>query len=113
MRETEFYLAQRVSALVMVPLVLGHLALMIYAIQDGLTAEEILSRTRGSLFWGLYYSLFVVAVAVHAAIGLATIAEEWLGLRGIAVSTVRWAVFLALNSMGARAVLTVTLGSPP
>ncbi|MEM9371617.1 MAG: succinate dehydrogenase, partial [Pseudomonadota bacterium] len=45
MLDLRLYLLQRLSALVMIPLVFGHLALMIYAIQDGLTAEEILGRT--------------------------------------------------------------------
>ena len=46
------YLAQRISAAILAPLVLMHLGLMVYAIQGGLDAGEILGRTRGSLFWG-------------------------------------------------------------
>ena len=56
------YLAQRLSAMVMAPLVLVHLAVMIYATQGGLDAAEILSRTQGSFFWGGLYGLFVLAV---------------------------------------------------
>ena len=40
MTETRFYLAQRLSAAVMAPLVLIHLGVMIYAIQGGLDAAE-------------------------------------------------------------------------
>ena len=69
MTELRLYLAQRISAMVMVPLVIGHIAVMIYAIQGGLSAGEILGRTQGSVFWALFYGTFVVAVAVHAAIG--------------------------------------------
>ena len=43
---------QRLSAMVLAPLVVVHLGTMIYAIQDGLSAAEILSRTKGSYFWG-------------------------------------------------------------
>lgn len=75
-------MAQRISALVMVPLVFGHLAVMIYAIQGGLSSEEILGRTQGSVFWFLFYGLFVLAVSVHASIGLRTVLGEWAGLRG-------------------------------
>jgi fumarate reductase subunit C len=54
--------------MVLAPLVIVHLVTMVYVIQDGLTAAEILDRTRGSLLWDTIYSTFVVAAAVHAAI---------------------------------------------
>ena len=62
MVELRLYLAQRATAAIMAPLVLLHLGVMIYAIQGGLTANEILERTRDSLFWGGTYGLFVIAV---------------------------------------------------
>jgi succinate dehydrogenase hydrophobic anchor subunit len=40
MLEIRLYLAQRISAAIMAPLVLLHLGLMIYAIQGGLDASE-------------------------------------------------------------------------
>lgn len=102
------YMLQRLSAVVMVPLVFGHIALMIYAIQGGLSAEEILSRTRGSLGWGLFYGVFVAAVAVHGAIGLRAIVHEWAGLHGRALEAVMWAVGLGLLALGLHAVWAVT-----
>ncbi len=102
------YMAQRLSALVMAPLVLGHIAVMIYAVQGGLTAAEILSRTQGSLLWFLFYGLFVVAVSLHAAIGLRTVAQEWLGLRGVALSALALVTGLGLFALGAQAVWAVT-----
>ena len=57
--------AQRASAMVLAMLVLVHLLTMIYAVRGGLTAEEILSRTHGNGWWGAFYSLFVVMVAVQ------------------------------------------------
>ncbi len=108
MVDLRLYLLQRISALVMAPLVLGHIGIMIYAIQGGLTTAEILSRTQGSLFFGLFYGLFVVAVSIHAAIGLRTIAHEWLRLKGKALNTVSWVIFLVLLHLGMRAVFAVT-----
>lgn len=102
-------MAQRISALVMVPLVFGHLAVMIYAIQGGLSAEEILGRTQGSVFWFLFYGLFVLAVSVHASIGLRTVLGEWAGLRGRALSLFMWATGAMLLGLGMRAVFAVTL----
>lgn len=74
--ELWLFTAQRASAMVLAPLVLIHLGTMIYAIQGGLTAAEILGRTQGSGLWATIYGLFVAAAAVHAAIGLRTILAE-------------------------------------
>ena len=103
------YIAQRVTALIMVPLVIGHLATMIFAVRNGLSAEEILGRTRGSIFWGGFYGLFVVAVSIHATIGLRTIAAEWLGgsPRLLNAGAVLLAVILLL--LGGLAVAGVVL----
>ena len=103
------YMAQRLSALVMAPLVFGHIAVMIYAIQGGLSAAEILGRTQGSLAWFLFYGAFVVAVSIHAAIGLRAIAYEWLGVRGGLLEALMWVAGLGLFAMGARAVWAVTV----
>ncbi|MBE9556458.1 MAG: succinate dehydrogenase, partial [Proteobacteria bacterium] len=43
------YLLQRITAAILAVAVLVHLAVIAYAVQGGLGAEEILSRTRGSL----------------------------------------------------------------
>ena len=108
MLDFRLYMTQRLSALIMVPLVIGHLAVMIYAVQGGLSAAEILGRTQGSLFWALFYGGFVVAVSVHAAIGLRTIISEWTGLRGTALNGLALLICGALLIMGGRAVLAVT-----
>ncbi|MEO5695767.1 MAG: succinate dehydrogenase [Burkholderiaceae bacterium] len=107
MSNVRLSLLQRLTAMVMAPLVLGHLAVMIYAIQGGLTAAEIMSRTRGSLGWGLFYGLFVLAVSVHAAIGVRAIAEEWFKLKGLALQIVTLAIGGGLLVFGGRAVFAV------
>lgn len=109
MLDVRLYLAQRISALIMAPLVLGHLAVMIYAVQGGLDAGEILARTQGSVFWGTFYGLFVVAAAIHAAIGLRVVTHEYLKLRGTALSTFTSIVFLMFLFLGARAVIAVVM----
>ena len=107
--EFHLYLIQRLSALIMVPLVVGHIAIMIYAVQGGLSAAEILGRTQGSVAWGVFYGLFVLAVSVHAAIGLRNIAQEWLNLDGIALNTMTCLVGLGLLALGGRAVYAVVV----
>ena len=108
MLNLRLYLLQRITALLMAPLVLGHLAVMIYAVQDGLSAAEILGRTQGSIPWFLFYGTFVVAVSVHGAIGLRTVAREWGGLDGVALEVFMWVVGIGLLALGARAVWAVT-----
>ena len=108
MLNMHLYMAQRLTAMLMAPLVLGHIAVMIYAIQGGLSAEEILSRTQGSVAWFLFYGLFVIAVSVHAAIGLRVIIHEMTGLRGWGLWALTWGFGLILMFMGARAVMAVT-----
>lgn len=109
MLDLRLYMLQRLSAMVMLPLVLGHIAVMIYAVQDGLSAAEILGRTQGSIAWMLFYGLFVLAVSVHGAIGLRVIVAEMLKVKGAVLSALTWLVFLLLLGMGARAVWAVTL----
>jgi fumarate reductase subunit C len=109
MLSLRLYMAQRLSAMVMVPLTLGHITVMIYAAQDGLSAAEILGRTKGSVGWFAFYGLFVVAVAMHASIGLRVIVHETLGLKGWALEVFTWLAGLLLLAMGLRALFAVTL----
>jgi fumarate reductase subunit C len=109
MIEARLYFAQRLSAAIMAPLVLIHLGVMIYAIQGGLDAAEILARTRGSLLWATNYGLFVLAVSVHAAIGLRTVLREWLSLRGAALNLASLLCFVLLLLAGMRAVVAVVV----
>ena len=104
------YLLQRVSAAILAILVLMHLAVIAYAVQGGLGAEEILSRTRGSLGWGLFYGVFVLTVAIHGSIGLRGILIEWARLGRRAANGAGWVAALLLLVWGLRAVLAVTGG---
>lgn len=109
MLTVRLYMLQRMTALAMAPLVLGHLAVMIYAVQGGLSAAEILGRTQGSVAWFLFYGVFVVAVSIHAAIGLRVVAHEVLGLKGTLLDLFTWITAAGLFLLGARAVMAVTL----
>jgi len=109
MLDVRLYLAQRISAMIMAPLVLGHLAVMIYAVQGGLDAGEILARTQGSLMWGAFYGLFVVVAGIHAAIGLRVVVHEYLQVKGTALSLFTVAAALMFLVMGGRAVVAVVL----
>ncbi len=107
MLDTRLYLLQRISAMIMAPLVMLHLGVIIIVIQGGLDSAEILSRTQGSLFWGSIYSLFVVMVSIHAAIGLRVVMFEWLKIRDLTLNLISWLIFVILISTGFRAVFAV------
>ena len=87
--------------------VLVHLATVIYAVQGGLTAAEILGRTRGNAAWLAFYALFVAAVSVHAPIGLRAILLEWLKWRGRSRDLCLIAFAAALAWMGFGAILSL------
>ena len=102
--ETLLWVAQRASAAVLGVCVLAHLATIIYAVQGGLDGAEILARTRGNSAWFAFYTVFVLAVAVHAPIGLRAVLAEWLGWRGRARDFLLVSFAVLLAGMGLQAV---------
>jgi fumarate reductase subunit C len=96
--------------MLLAPLILIHLGLILYAVQDGLSAAEILERTRGNIAWAAFYGGFVLAAAVHAPIGLRNLAREWLAWHGASLNLAAFAFGLLLVALGLRAVWAVVGG---
>ena len=107
MSERQLFVLQRLSAMLLAPLVLAHLALILYAVRDGLTAAEILGRTQGSLGWALFYGAFVLAASVHAPLGLRNILREWTGASAALAGVLSLLFGLLLAALGLRAVVAV------
>jgi len=105
--ETLLWLAQRASAALLAICVMVHLVTIVYAVRGGLTAAEILGRTRGSAGWLAFYCVFVIACAVHAPIGLRPVLGEWLGWRSRWREALLLAFAVLLAVLGMRAVLTL------
>ena len=103
------YVWQRATAVLLLPLLLLHLAVIFYASRKGLSAADILSRTRGSVAWALYYGVFVAAISVHASIGVRTVLAEWTPLPARAVNPAAILFGLLLAMLGFRAVIAVVL----
>jgi fumarate reductase subunit C len=101
------WVAQRVTAAILAVCVVVHLATIIYAVQGGLTAAEILGRTRGNAAWLAFYLIFVLAAAIHAPIGLRPVLGEWLKWRGASREVVLILFSATLLVAGVRAVLAV------
>ena len=98
---------QRLSAMVLALCVVSHLAMIVYASRGGLTAAEILARTRGNAPFAAFYSVFVATCAIHVPIGLKSIAVEWLRWRERSASIAAAIIALALLVMGLRAVYAI------
>ena len=105
--ERRLFVLQRLTALVLAPLVLVHLGLVVVAIRGGLSAAEILGRTQGSVGWALFYGAFVLAAAVHAPIGVRAVLIEWTPLGDRASGWLALAFGVLLLVLGLRAVWAV------
>jgi fumarate reductase subunit C len=103
------YIWQRATAVVMLPLVLLHVAVIFYATRRGMSAADILARTRGSILWASLYGAFVVAVAVHAAIGVRNVLTEWSPLNDRLAGLFAVLFGASLLLLGLRAVAAVVL----
>jgi succinate dehydrogenase subunit C len=101
------YLLQRLTAALMVPLIAAHLITIIYATHNGISATEILGRTRGSLGWAGFYGFFVLIAALHASIGVRSVAADWTPLRGAGLNVLMLVFGAALLLLGARGVYAV------
>jgi fumarate reductase subunit C len=103
------YIWQRMTAAVMVPLLIVHLAVIFYATRQDLSAADILSRTRGSIAWALFYAAFVAAAAIHASIGMRNILVEWTSIRSRTAEVASIAFAVLLSALGLRAIAAVVL----
>lgn len=105
--DAKLWLAQRLSAMVLGISVLVHLITILIAMRGGLTVAEVLARTQGNVAWAVFYIVFVLAVAVHAPIGLRAVLAEWVHMRGRAVDWSIAAAGVVLALWGLRAVWAV------
>jgi fumarate reductase subunit C len=103
------YVWQRSTAAVMAPLVLVHIAVIFYATRQGMTAADILSRTRGSVAWAAFYGLFVAAASVHASIGIRNILSEWSPLTARQAGRLAIIFGLLLALLGFHAIVALVL----
>jgi fumarate reductase subunit C len=103
------YIWQRLTAGVILPLVLAHVAMIFYAARTGMSAADILGRTRGSIGWAAFYGVFVVAAAIHAGIGLRNVFAEWSPMGDRAAGMLATVFGLLLLLLGLRAVAAVVL----
>jgi fumarate reductase subunit C len=103
------FAAQRLTAIVLAGAVAVHLGTIIYAVRGGLTAGDILGRTQGNRWFLAFYAVFVIAVAIHAPIGLRNIFREWTSFRGRPIDIAMAGFALLLLVLGLRAVVAVYL----
>lgn len=101
------FAAQRITAFILAFAVAVHLVTILFVIRGGLNAGEILARTRGNIPFMAFYATFVVAVAIHAPIGLRNVLREWTPWRGRTLDIALFLFALLLFTLGFRAVYAV------
>ena len=103
--ETRLWLAQRASAAVLAIAVVVHLGTIIYAVRGGLSAAEIVGRVGGNLGWSAFYTLFMLAAAVHAPIGLRAVLREMTEISRRRVDLLCFVFAALLAVLGMRVVV--------
>jgi fumarate reductase subunit C len=103
------FAAQRLTAILLAFAVALHLATILYAVRGGLTAGEVLARTQGNRWFLAFYLVFVVAVAIHAPIGLRNVVREWTSLPPRLIDIAVTLFGLLLLGLGLRAAVGVFL----
>lgn len=103
--QTHLWVAQRVTAMVLAIAVVVHLVMIVMAVRGGLSAAEIIARTRGNEAWLAFYVVFALAAGLHGAIGLRNIAAEAVGLRGRGADLAWVAAGLVTAGFGIRAAI--------
>ncbi len=103
--EVWLWLAQRLSAAVLALCVIVHLGTIVYAVQGGLSAAEIVGRVAGNGAWLAFYGIFVGAAAIHAPVGLRTVLGEMTALPPRFVDVLAVAIAVGLAWTGLRAAI--------
>jgi len=106
-RERLLYFLQRLSALILVPLVILHLGVMILSVQGGLSTAEILSRTQSSNLWPMAYGLFFAVAGVHGCIGLRNILKETTELPDRSVNRISGGLLIVILVFGFETVRAI------
>jgi fumarate reductase subunit C len=101
------FVAQRVSAVLLAAAAAIHLATILYVVRAGLTAGDVLGRTHGNAWLFAFYALFVIAVTIHAPIGLRNVVREWTRWHGMTLDVATLAFAALLLGLGLRAVVAV------
>ena len=102
--ETLLWLAQRITAAILAIAVIVHIATIVMAMDGGLSAREIISRVQGNNAWLIFYLTFVIAVAIHAPIGLRTIMREITPLSLPVINAIVVFMTLFVGVVGFRAI---------
>ena len=106
-KESWAFVLQRLSALILAPLVMLHLGVMIYAVQGGLSTAEILGRTQTSVLWPGMYGLFFIAAGVHGALGFRNILQEMTAIPGHTINTFAMGLLALVLIFGVQTIRAI------
>jgi len=103
-QESLIWIAQRGSAMVLIIGLIVHLGAIIAAVQGGISAAEISGRMNGHTGWFVFYLCFLVAVSIHAPIGLRSILIEVTSLPNRSVGLISLLLAVMILAPGLRAI---------
>ena len=101
--ETILWLAQRLSAVVLILGAVVHVATNVYAVRGGLGAAEVIARIQGNGAWLTFYLLFALAAAVHVPLGLRTVLVEMTPIKACRINVATAGFGLIVLWLGWRA----------
>lgn len=106
------WLVQRVTAMLLMIGIGVHFTTNIMAVQDGLSAREIIGRTSGNIGFLAFYMAFSVVIALHGAIGLRTVLREWTPLPRPVIGGLCLALAILLAAAGSWAAFGLYVAQP-
>jgi len=105
--EERLWRLSRLSAAGLALCVMLHMTLIIAIMHRGVSAADILHRAHTHPEWLLFYSLFLLCISLHAALGIRTLLTEWINPGKRACLLLSALFGLILLAMGARALCGV------
>lgn len=103
--EIKLWLAHRLTGMALGLFVIIHLVTILVVIKGGLSAAEVMERTSRNFIVAIFYGLFVIAAAVHSAIGLRTVAHEVLHWKRSTLNVMTLIFFAFLCVVGIAAII--------
>lgn len=103
--EIKLWLAHRLTGMALGLFVIIHLVTILVVIKGGLSAAEVMERTSSNFIVAIFYGLFVIAAAVHSAIGLRTVAYEVLNWKRSTLNVMALIFFAFLCVVGIAAII--------
>ena len=103
--ESYLWVAQRLTAALLIVGAVIHMATNVYAVRGGLSAAEVVDRIHGNQVWLVFYLAFATTAAIHGPLGLRTILLEMTPIKACRINVAMGGFAVIVLWLGWRAVL--------